>query len=177
MNLVKLTGLINNTYSTESILKKAVENGALKASIISREIAIELPEERVEDMKRLLEKMKISEVKIREHSRIETTICRSSSGEDPKKIVRVTISPGTRLTGIKPLSIIIMQDIKEKLGERSATLNKECSAIVRETIARANITDALFSVRIRKHAEDYTTPLKLATINAIEEADGITQIN
>ena len=176
MKLFKMTGTINNHYQNETILKQALEAGATSAAIISREIHVECPLNKIDLLKNTLSNLKITDIRIKEASVIETTVMQSGSGEDPKKAVKVSLAPATRLSNRKLLTVMLSEGVSLDDNETPEYINKS-KEIINKILDRAGVTHCLASVEINKSVKDIEYSIELATISALVNTNGIIQLN
>ncbi|MCK5474793.1 MAG: hypothetical protein KAI53_05290 [Candidatus Aenigmarchaeota archaeon] len=176
MRLVKLTGMVNNHFETEEILQRIIKAGASNAAVMSREIQVQCPAQKLQVVKAVLDELMISEVKVKESSIIETTVAQSGSASDPKKSLKVSLAPASRMCGKKMLSVMLSEGYFINDGEVSDYVTRSKN-VINQVLEKAGVTDCLISVELRKKTENIDRALELATVGALLETNGMMQIN
>lgn len=177
MRIIKLIGVINNHLKNEEVMKRLIDAGAFTTSIMSREIAIELPLEKLEDIKDVVKRLDISELKIRDLRRIETTVTQAGCGRDPEDVVKIYLAPAARVIGHKLMRINIDEKVKKSIDENIEELSNIYSNFVKYVLTRCGVSDVVYSIDVKKKREDMENALELATIDAIHNSNGLIQIN
>lgn len=175
MKVVRLTGTLYDHLKCEDILRKIIDSGAYTATIASREIVIEAPLERLDEIKDLLRKLRINDVRVREAHLIESTVTQSGVGKDADEVVRVNLAPASRVVGYRLLNIFI--DPKICGDKKAEELSNIYNNFVKYILQKAGVTDVVYSIEVLKKRDDMEAALEEATINAIMAANGIIQIN
>lgn len=176
MRLIKLAGTLNDGFANEDILLKLLDAGAYTAAIMSREVVVEMPKKNMNSIKETLKAMHISDIKVREASIIESTVSHAGDGTDPNKCIKISMAPGTRLTGVKFLGMTFTKGFKDNTITDTDILISNSQKTVKNILDKAGVTDVLVSVEFRKTAEDLDVALELATINTLVSTNGITQL-
>jgi len=176
MRLVKLTGTVNNSFANEEILLHLLDNGAYNAAIMSREIVIEVARENLQPVKEALRAMHITDLRAREASIIESTVNHSSDGTDPSKCIKISMAPGTRLTGVKFLGMTFTKGFKETTFTDTDILISNSQKVIKNILKKAGVTDVLVSVEYKRISNDLDLALELATINTLVNTNGIMQL-
>ncbi len=173
--MFKISGTINNHYQNEEILKKALESGATNAAIMSREVHVECPLNKLEILKNTLKEMRISDIRVKEAQLVETTVMQSGSGEDPKKAVKVNLAPATKMSNRKLLTVVLAEGVMVDDSKTPEFINKS-KEIINKILSRAGVTHCLVSVEVNKNVKDFEYSLELATISALVNTNGIIQL-
>ncbi len=176
MRLIKLAGTLNDGFANEDILLKLLDAGAYTAAIMSREVVVEMPKKNMNSIKETLKAMHISDIKVREASIIESTVSHAGDGTDPNKCIKISMAPGTRLTGVKFLGMTFTKGFKDSTITDTDILISNSQKTVKNILDKAGVTDVLVSVEFRRTAEDIDVALELATINTLVSTNGITQL-
>ena len=176
MRSIKLTGMVNNHFEMEEILNKTITAGASTAAIMSREIQVQCPSNKLQLVKSALDELMISEIKVREASLIETTVAQSGGAQDPKKALKVSLAPAARMCGKKLLSVMLSDGYFINDGDVSEYVTRSKN-VISQVLSKAGVTDCLISVEIRKKVDNIDRALELATVAALLETNGIMQIN
>lgn len=176
MRLIKIVGTINTHHESENILRKAMEAGAFNAAIMSREIALEVSASRLKKVRDTLHSMKVSDIKLREESAIESTVSHSGHGHDAKKFLKVSLAPGTRVTGLKFVSFMFSDKFRRESITDPAILISNLKRVISDTLKKIGITDALICVEFKQVVENVDSAVEIATVNALIDADGIVQV-
>ena len=176
MRLIKLAGTLNDGFANEDILLKLLDAGAYTAAIMSREVVVEMPKKNMNSIKETLKAMHISDIKVREASIIESTVSHAGDGTDPNKCIKISMAPGTRLTGVKFLGMTFTKGFKDSTITDTDILISNSQKTVKNILDKAGVSDVLVSVEFRRTAEDIDVALELATINTLVSTNGITQL-
>lgn len=178
MRIARLTGSIYDQIRSEDVLKKIVEAGACNAAVASREIVIEVPFDRLEEIKDMLRRFKVTDIKVRETKLVETTVTQAGIGKDPDDTVRVSLAPAARVVGQRLMKVTLDGRIKSS-GDTKEELAQIYSRFVRYVLQKAGVSDVIYSIEVlkKKSEEEMERALELATISAILNANGIIQIN
>lgn len=176
MRLIKLAGTLNDGFANEDILLKLLDAGAYTAAIMSREVVVEVPKKNMNSIKDTLKTMHISDIKVREASIIESTVSHAGDGTDPNKCIKISMAPGTRLTGVKFLGMTFTKGFKDSTITDTDILISNSQNTVKNILDKAGVTDVLVSVEFRRTADDIDVALELATINTLVSTNGITQL-
>lgn len=176
MRLIKLTGTLNNSFANEEILLNILDSGAYNAAIMSREIVVETPKCNLQMIKDALKSMHITDIKAREAAIIESTVSHAASGSDPKKSIKISMAPGTRLTGVKFLGMTFTNEFKNNTFTDTDILISNSQKVIKNIMKKAGITDALVSVEFRRTSNDMDLALELATVNTLVSTNGIMQL-
>lgn len=176
---VQIVGNLETHHDRWDVSKKLLDAGASRISILTREVTIEAAEADIPKIKKALEKLEIESIKIKESVLVEATVSRQGTGTDSKKNVEVVLMPGTKLTGYRLLSVLFSESFK-KSGEKDIKkMMDSASAIVRDVLFNAGVTDVLYIIRINKDlkGDALEGALEIATLAAIGECEGVVQIN
>ncbi len=176
MRLIKIVGTINTHHECEDILRKALEAGAFNAAIMSREIALEVSSARLKKVRDTLHLMNVSDIKIREESAIESTVSHSGHGQDAKKFLKISLAPGTRVTGLKFVSFMFSDKFRRESITDPAILISNLKKVISDTLKKTCVTDVLICVEFRQVVENVDSAVESATVNALIDADGIVQV-
>ena len=176
MRLIKLAGTLNDGFANEDILLKLLDAGAYTAAIMSREVVVEVPKKNMHSIKETLKAMHVSDIKAKEASIIESTVSHAGDGTDPDKCIRISMAPGTRLTGVKFLGMTFTKGFKDTSFTDTDILISNSQKTVKNILDKAGVTDVLVSVEFRKISQELDVALELATINTLVSTNGITQL-
>jgi len=176
MKQFKISGTINNHFQNEEILMRALEAGATNAAIMSREIHVECPLSKLSLLKTTLKEMKITDIKVKEASVIETTVMQSGTGTDHRKSVTVYLAPASKLSSRKLLSVSLAEGVTIDENYTPDFINKS-KEIINKILDRAGVTHCLASVEINRNPRDFDQAVELATVSALVNTNGIVQIN
>lgn len=175
MKIAQLTGSIYDNAKTEETLRTLVEAGAFTATVASRELVVELPVEKLDEIKEVLKRLRVTDVRVRETRLVETTITQAATGKDAEEVVRVSLAPAARVAGYKLLDVYI----DPKVGSISPELKNIYANFVKFILQKAGVTDVIYAIELlkKKPQETMEAALEDATINAIMAGNGIIQIN
>ncbi|MFH1127539.1 MAG: hypothetical protein ABIG84_02750 [archaeon] len=176
MRLIKLTGTLNNSFGNEEILLRVLDAGAYNAAIMSREIVVESARDYLPSIKDAMRVMNITDIRAREASIIESTVSHAGDGLDPNKCIKISMAPGTRLTGVKFLGMTFTKGFRDNTFTDTDILISNSQKVIKNILKKAGITDVLVSVEYKRTSEDLDLALELATINTIVNTNGITQL-
>ena len=176
MKLFKISGTINNPHQSEEILKRALESGATNAAIMSREIHVECPINKLEVLKNTLKDLRVTDLRVKEAQIIETTVMQSGLGEDPRKAVKVSLAPATKMSNRKLLTVVLAEGVSLDDSKTPEYINKS-KEVINKILSRAGVSHCLVSVEINKNVKDFEYSLELATISALVNTNGIIQLN
>jgi len=175
-----LSATLNENNNARKIVYAALKSGASHIHILGKEIAMEVPKQKVNKVKRTLGKLGVDSIE-RECWKLEVTVNRSGSGLCPENAIRVSLAPAARNIGYRPLSILITPKAEKQLIEkklRPEDIANRVDKKLREVLDRASITDVLYSITLLKVPNiDYLEDLvEIATTNALIDAEGIINL-
>lgn len=156
----------------EKLLKSFSHRGVTQASLIGREITLQLHSESLDEIKKSLSTIGVSNLNVLEWKKTGVTVSGSGKGVDNDKKVNVSIIPSTLDEGLKPLAFLCESDIQAELIEK---LSQRIVEILRD----AGVTDALYTVHIRDKVseKDLLEAVTAATLNAVFDAGGLVAID
>lgn len=172
---MKHTIALSGSYSsgnTEKLFKYLSMDGILRMSLIGREITLQVRSENLEEIKDSLKTLGVSNLNILEWKKAGVTLSNSGRGTDNKKTMNISLIPSALDEGLRPLAFLCEFEISEK------SLRKIGSKI-EELLTDAGITDAIYTVHIRKEVEEkeLMESITVATLNAIFDAGGVVSID
>lgn len=173
--ITKIVGIVDNSQKTEDVLNKLIEAGALSVGIIGRELVVETSSREVRNIKKTMKNLKIDEFRIRESSQLEITVLKSGRGCDSINSVEVALMPATRLAGLRLLNSIYTEEFEKKNILKPNEL-PDYSEIVKGVLKDAGVTEALFTVKFLKPHPNLGEAVRIATLNALIDANGVIQI-
>ncbi|RLG14904.1 MAG: hypothetical protein DRN71_02495 [Candidatus Nanohalarchaeota archaeon] len=176
MRLIKLTGTLNNSVTNEEMLLRLLDAGAYNAAIMSREVVVETPRKSLQSIKESMRYMQITDIRAREASIIESTVSHAADGLDPKKCIKISMAPGTRLTGVKFLGMTLSNGFRENSFTDTDILISNSQKVIKNILKKAGITDVLVSVEYKRTSDNIDLALELATINTLVSTNGIMQL-
>jgi len=159
----------------EKLTKTLPESKILEMSLIGREVTLKIRSEDLDEVKKSLKKLGVTNINILEWKKIGATIDNSGRGIDNESILRVSLIPSELGEGVKSLAVISDVNFEKDYGEK---IIKKIKDKVSEVLQESGITDAIFIVDILKKVseEKYINAAITATLNAIFEANGIVLI-
>jgi len=157
--------------NTERLLKSLKDEGILQFSLVGREISVQVDGESLDAITKRLKKLGVDNINILEWKKTGITPAGSGAGADDDEAVKVSLIPSTIGSDIQSLAILCELDVDEKLiGELSER--------VEDVLSDAGITDALYTLHLKKgnSRKDFLQSAEIATLNALFEAGGVTNI-
>ena len=158
--------------SIEKILKTFSNRGITQASLVGREITLQIHSESLDEIKKSLTTIGVSNLNVLEWKKTGVTLSGSGKGTDGDKKVNVSLIPSTLDEGLKPLAFLCESDMDrlhiEKLSDKIEDLLRE-----------AGVTDALYTVHIKGKSDEkeMLDAVTSATLNAIFDAGGLINID
>lgn len=168
---VALSGSYNGRC-VEDLFNDLPMDGILHMSLIGREVTMQVKSEKLEEVKKQLSNLGISNLKVLEWRKAGITLSDPGIGLDNNKTLRVSLIPSVRGEGVKQLSLLSEFEVEDKTVE-------EINRKIREILENAGITDALYTVYIveKTTPEEYITAASEATLNALFDSGGIVNLD
>lgn len=157
--------------SIEKILQTFSSKGVTQASLVGREITLQIHSESLDDIKKSLSSMGVSNLNVLEWKKTGVTLSGSGKGMDSEKRVSVSLIPSTLDEGLKPLAFLCETEVEREYVEK---LSEKIEAILKD----AGVTDALYTVHIKGNfgLDFLVEAVTAATLNAIFDAGGLVSI-
>jgi hypothetical protein len=156
----------------EKLFRSLPESKILQLSLIGREVTLRVLSDDLDEVKKSLKKLGVSNLNILEWKKVGTTLDNSGKGCDTKKIIQISIIPSELGEGIKPLAFLSEFSLDKKI---TGKIKKK----IREMLLDAGVTDAFYTVNLMRKASsenEYINAAKTATLQAIFDAGGIVKI-
>ncbi len=169
-HMVALSGSYYGS-DVENLFKNLSHNGILQMSLVGREITLQIRSENLDDIKRSLNKLGVSNVNILEWRKTGVTLSNPGKGTNNDKTFKVSLIPSALDGEIHPLAFLCEFDVDEKILER-------IKSKIEDILTDAGITDAMYTVYIKKELveEEYLNSATMAVLNAIFDSGGVVGI-
>jgi len=156
----------------ESLFSNLSQRGILRMSLVGREITMQVRSENLEEVKKSLNKLGVSNISIMEWRKVGTTLSNSGKGTDNNSIVKISLIPSQSGDGLTQLAFLCDFDID---NENLLRIKSRIEDILQD----AGVTDALYTIHLSKNVEknELIRAISIATINAIFDCGGVVNID
>ncbi len=164
---------LSGSYSgnTDQLFNRLSYSDVLQFSFVGREITLQVKSENLENVRKTLTRLGVSNVSILEWKKHGMSLANSGVGTDEEDIVRVSLIPTAMSEGITALAALVSFSLDE---ETIMLLQTK----VEEILEDSGVTDSLYTLQIMKTVErqEYVKAIEIATLNAIFDAGGIISV-
>jgi hypothetical protein len=165
---------LSGSYSggdIEKILKCLPKTGVMQMSLVGREITLQVRSGQLEEVKDSLKALGVNNISVLEWRKSGVTLSGSGRGTSRDKSVMVSLIPSALDEGLKALAFMASDEADEKSAEKA-------SAKVEEILQEAGVTDAMYTIQIKKKISDkkLLEDLTIASLEAIFDAGGVADI-
>ncbi len=171
---MKHTVALSGSYygDSETLFKNLHQDGIIHTSLVGREIIFQVRSEKLEEIKRDLGRLGVSNINILEWKKIGMTLSNSGRGSDNNEIIEISLIPTAMGEGFRQLAVLSEFDIDKELLMK---IRYHVIGILRD----AGITDIIYTIRIGKRAseEEYLDAAAIATLNAIFDSGGVVSVD
>jgi hypothetical protein len=171
---MKHTIALSGSYSggdMEKILKCLPKTGVMQISLVGREITLQVRSGKLNEVKDSLKTLGVSNINVLEWKKSGMTLSGSGRGTSRDKAAIVSLIPSALDEGLKALAFMETGEIDEKLADKA-------SAKVEETLQEAGVTDAMYTVQIKKRIPEkkLLEDITYASLDAIFDSGGVSDI-
>jgi len=159
-------------HNSDQLFRVLSKEGTLQFTLIGRELQLQVQSGNLDEIKESLKRVGVGNITILEWKKCGVTLNGSGRGDDKEGTIQVSLIPSPLDSGLRSLAFVCDTEVDAEILYR---IEKRIGEVLRE----AGVTDALFTVQVKGEAtdEEYLNFAKIATLNALFDAGGVTDVD